>query len=144
MEYAVGVTAAAAVGLFATVVGFDKDRSFYPVVLIVIAALYLLFAAMAGSTGSLVAETVPALLFVTMAVLGFRKTPWLVVAGLALHGVFDFFHHALIANAGVPQWWPGWCLAYDVIAAVYLAALIVIRRPSQDNHRLAQPLNGAG
>ena len=58
MEYVIGITAATAVGLFATVVGFDKERGFYPVVLIVIAALYLLFAAMANSTASLVAETI--------------------------------------------------------------------------------------
>jgi hypothetical protein len=130
MEFAIGVIAAIAVGLFATVVGFDKERCFYPVVLIVIAALYLLFAAMAGSTDYLIAEAVPALVFVAMATLGYRKTPWLVVAGLALHGVFDFFHHAVIANPGVPVWWPGWCLAYDVVAAAYLAALIVRRRTS--------------
>ena len=131
MEYAIGVTAATAVGLFGTVIGFDKERSFYPVVLIVIAALYLLFAAMARSTGSLVAEAIPALVFVAMATIGFRKTPWVVVAGLALHGVFDFFHHAVIANPGVPVWLPGWCLAYDVVAAAYLAALIFIRRASR-------------
>lgn len=129
MEYAIGITAAVAVGLFASVVGFDKERGFYPVVLIVIAALYLLFAAMAKSTGSLVAEAAAALVFVVLATLGFHKTPWLVVAGLALHGVFDFFHHAVIANPGVPEWWPGWCLAYDVAAAAYLATLILIRRP---------------
>ncbi|MBI3870605.1 MAG: hypothetical protein HY299_18915 [Verrucomicrobia bacterium] len=130
MEYVIGIVAAAGVGLFATLIGFDKERSFYPVVLIVIAALYLLFAAMAKSTGFLLAETIPALVFVGMAALGFRKTPWLVVAGLALHGVFDFFHHAVIANPGVPVWWPGWCLGYDVAAAAYLAVLIVARRTS--------------
>lgn len=131
MEYVIGITAATVVGLFATVVGFDKERGFYPVVLIVIAALYLLFAAMANSTASLVAETIPALVFVTMAVLGFRKkAPWLVVAGLALHGFFDFFHHAVIENPGVPAWWPGWCLSYDVVAAAYMGALILVRRSS--------------
>lgn len=131
MEYAIGVAAATTVGLFATVIGFDKERSFYPVVLIVIATLYLLFAMMAGSTASLVAEAIPALVFVAMAALGFRKSPWLVVAGLALHGVFDFFHHALIVNPGVPVWWPGWCLAYDIVAAAYLAVLLFIRRASR-------------
>ena len=130
MEYVIGVAAATAAGVFASVIGFDKERSFYPVVLIVIATLYLLFAVMAKSTGALVAEAIPALVFVAMAALGFRKTPWLVVAGLALHGVFDFFHHAVIANPGVPVWWPGWCLAYDVVAAAYMAALILIRRTS--------------
>lgn len=130
MEYAIGIAAATAVGLFATVIGFDKERSFYPVVLIVIAFLYLLFAAMAGSTESLVAEVVPALMFVAAAALGFRRTPWFVVAGLALHGVFDFFHSGVITNPGVPVWWPGFCLAYDVVAAVYLAVLILVRRTS--------------
>ncbi|WP_168130380.1 hypothetical protein [Synechococcus sp. PCC 7502] len=33
---------------FDSVIGFDKERSFYPVVLIVIATLYLLFAAIAA------------------------------------------------------------------------------------------------
>lgn len=130
MEYVIGVAAATAVGLFATVIGFDKERSFYPVVLIVIATLYLLFAAIGGSTAALGSEAIPALLFVAAAALGFRKTPWLVVAGLALHGVFDFFHRAVIANPGVPVWWPGFCLSYDVVAAAYLAALIFIRRAS--------------
>ena len=130
MEYAIGIVAATAVGLFATVIGFDKDRSFYPTVLIVIAALYLLFATMANSTNALLAEAIPALVFMTMASVGFKKTQWLVVAGLALHGVFDFFHPAVIANPGVPVWWPGWCLSYDVVAAAYLAALIFIRRTS--------------
>jgi len=131
MEYAIGIAAATSVGLFSTVIGFDKERSFYPVVLIVIATLYLLFAVQAGSTGALVAEAIPALMFVATAALGFRKTPWLVVAGLALHGVFDCFHHAVIVNPGVPVWWPGWCLAYDVVAAAYLAALIIVRRASR-------------
>lgn len=131
MEYVVGIAAATTVGVFGTLVGFDKERSFYPVVLIVIASLYLLFAVMASSTESLVAEAIPALVFVTMAVLGFRKNaPWLVVAGLALHGVFDFFHPAVITNAGVPVWWPGWCLSYDVVAAAYLAALVLVRKAS--------------
>jgi hypothetical protein len=131
MEHLIGVVAATAVGLFGTMVGFDKERGFYPVVLIVIAALYLLFAVMSNSIDSLVAETIPALVFVTMAVLGFRKkAPWFVVAGLALHGVFDFFHHAVIVNHGVPAWWPGWCLSYDVVAAAYLAVLLLIRRNS--------------
>ena len=29
-----------------------------------------------------------------------------------------------IANPGVPTWWPGFCLAYDVIAAGYLSWLL--------------------
>jgi hypothetical protein len=130
MEYAIGLILAVAVGIFASVVGFDKERSFYPVVLLVIAVLYILFACMAGSTDALFAEALPALLFVTAAATGFRRTLWIVVAGLALHGVFDFIHHDLIENPGVPAWWPGFCLSYDVAAAAYLAVLMVRRNVS--------------
>jgi len=130
MEYVIGVISAAAVGMFASVIGFDKERSFYPVVLIVVASYYILFAATARSTHALLAEAFPMLLFTAAAALGFRRTAWIIVAGLALHGLFDFVHPAAITNPGVPVWWPGFCLAYDLTAAVYLAVLIVVRRPS--------------
>ena len=80
MEYAVGVILAIAVGLFASLVGFDKERSFYPTVLIVIAAYYLLFAAMAKSTDALLAEVLPMLLFGAAAAVGFQRTLWIVAA----------------------------------------------------------------
>jgi hypothetical protein len=128
MEYATGIILAVSVGLFASVVGFDKERTFYPVVLIVVGTYYLLFAAEAGSKDALASEALPAIMFAAAAAFGFRRSLWLVVAGLASHGVFDFFHHGVITNPGVPVWWPGFCLSYDVTAAIYLAALLVIRR----------------
>jgi hypothetical protein len=36
----------------------------------------------------------------------------------------DFFHGRLIANPGVPAWWPLFCLSFDVMAAAYLAWLL--------------------
>ena len=62
--------------------------------------------------------------FVLVAVLGFKLNLWWVAGALFAHGVFDFFHGHLIANPGVPVWWPGWCLSYDVTAAGYLAWLL--------------------
>ena len=44
MEYLVGAALALVVCLSAGAAGFDRDRSFYPVILIVIASYYLLFA----------------------------------------------------------------------------------------------------
>jgi hypothetical protein len=41
-----------------------------------------------------------------------------------LAGVVDFLHGHLIANPGVPAWWPTFCLAYDVAAAACLAWLL--------------------
>jgi hypothetical protein len=124
MPYVIGIVLSAGVAVFARVVGFDRDRAFYPTVMIVIAAYYVLFAAMSGSVQTVVIESVVMTLFVAAAVAGFKSSAWIVVGALAGHGVFDAVHGYLIENAGVPAWWPAWCLAYDVGAAAGLAWLI--------------------
>ena len=121
MEYAIGAALAVGVGLFAAASGFDRDRAFYPTVLIVVAHYYLLFALIAGSAAALGSETAAFAIFAGLAVVGFRWSLWLVVAGLAGHGLFDFLRGDLIANAGVPAWWPGFCLSFDLVAAAWLA-----------------------
>ena len=60
---------------------------------------------------------------------GFRGSPWIIVGGLAAHGVQDAVHSSVVANAGVPAWWPAWCLAYDVGAAGALAWLLLRGKP---------------
>ena len=125
MPAAWGIGLAVAAAVLARLVGFDRDRAFYPLVLIVVAAYYALFAVIGGSGSDLIAETLAFALFAAAAIFGFRTSLWIVVAGLALHGVFDFFHHALIANRGVPSWWPTFCLSYDVAAAACLAVILL-------------------
>jgi len=120
----VGVLLAFAVGLFATATGLDRDRSFYPTVMIVIGSLYALFAVMGGSTHALVLESVAGAAFLGAAVLGFKSSLWIVVAALAAHGAFDLTHGRFISNPGVPAWWPAFCLTYDVTAAAYLAWML--------------------
>ena len=44
MEYLIGVGLALVVCAFATLVGFDRDRVFYPTLVTVIATYYILFA----------------------------------------------------------------------------------------------------
>jgi hypothetical protein len=127
LAFLVGAALALAVGGFATVVGLDRDRALYPTVLIVIASYYALFAVMSGSSHALVVEAVVATAFLAAAVLGFKYSLWLVVAALAAHGMLDIFHGRLIANSGVPAWWPMFCLTYDGVAAAYLGCLLFRR-----------------
>ena len=130
LPYVVGIVLSVGVAVFARRVGFDRDRAFYPTVLIVIASYYVLFAAMMGSIHTVVLESAVMAVFVIAAVAGFKGSPWIIVAGLAGHGVQDAVHSHIVANAGVPAWWPAWCLAYDVGAAGALAWLLM--RPDAD------------
>jgi len=124
MALLIGAVLAICVGLFATGVGLDRDRAFYPTVTIVIASLYVLFAVMGESQHALLVELAMCASFVFAAVAGFRRSLWIVVAALAAHGAQDIVHLSLIDNPGVPVWWPAFCGAYDIVAALYLAWLI--------------------
>lgn len=128
MEVAFGaVLALVACGL-RIVAGFERDRAFYPVMLIVIASYYDLFAVIGGDGGVLGVEVAISLGFAALAVLGFRVNLWLAVAGLLGHAGFDIFHGHVVANAGLPNWWPMFCATFDAVAGVYLAWRLVSKR----------------
>ena len=124
MAYLIGLVLSLGVAVFARYEGFDRDRAFYATVLIVVASYYVLFAAMSGSISTVLVEVVVMAVFAVAAVAGFKWSVWIVVAGLAGHGIQDAFHGHLVANSGVPAWWPAFCLAYDVGAAAWLAWLV--------------------
>ena len=128
MPYVIGIVLSVAVALFARYVGFDRDRAFYPTVLIVVASYYVLFAAMSESLHTVLLESIVMAAFLIAAVAGFKWSPWIVVVALAGHGVLDAFHGRVVENSGVPSWWPAFCLAYDLGAASSLAWLLR-RRP---------------
>jgi len=89
-----------------------------------IASYCVLFAVMGGSGETLVIELTVGAVLIVAAVAGFRSSPWLVVAALLAHGIFDFVRGAAISNPWVPVWWPQFCLVFGVTAAGYLAWLL--------------------
>lgn len=124
MAYAVGIVLALLTALFARLTRFDRDRAFYPTVLIVIASYYILFAVIGGSAHALLLESIQLTVFAIISVVGFRSNLWWVVVGLAGHGVFDVAHGHLVSNPGVPLWWPNFCLTFDAFLAAILAWLL--------------------
>lgn len=129
MEYLIGVVLSLAVAGFAAVVGFDRERAFYPTVLIVVASYYVLFAAMGASQRTLIIECVLAAVFLLVAAFGFKRSGWIIVAALVAHGTLDSFHHMFVDNPGVPEWWPGFCLAFDVALGALLAVRLIRHQP---------------
>ena len=134
MEYLIGAVLGVVVGVFARLSGFDRDRAFYPTAIIVIASYYSLFAVMGASRDSTLGiEIAIGLVFSVFAVLGFKRSMWLVAAAIAGHGVFDFFvHHALVTNRGMPVWWPGFCGTIDLVLGGWLA-ICLWKAPSYTN-----------
>jgi hypothetical protein len=127
VEYIFGAGLALLVFVFAALVGLNRDRAFYPTILVVIASYYVLFAAITGSVQVAATEALGGTVFVAVAIAGFKFSQWWIVLGLFAHGIYDFKHGLFIDNAGVPLWWPSFCLIYDFVAAAGLGLLLKLR-----------------
>lgn len=137
MEYLVGITLALFVWAAAAGLGMDRERVFYPCVLIAVASYYLAFAVVDGRSEVLLYELAIASVFILAAVAGFKRSPWITIVALGGHGVMDVLHHQLVQNGGVPQAWPGLCMSFDVTAAALIALSCALGRGARD----PQPLD---
>jgi len=61
---------------------------------------------------------------VVLAAAAITGTPWLLVVGLAGHGLKDLWQHRtqFVANT---KWWPPFCLVVDFVVAAIIAVEIV-------------------
>ncbi|MEQ8524724.1 MAG: hypothetical protein RIB15_08550 [Gracilimonas sp.] len=99
---------------------FEKDRSYFPTILIVIALVYILFAVMSSNVDVIIAEAVVATMFITGALYGSVNSLRMVAILLIVHGLYDFIHPHIFNYNTVPSWWPIFCLYVDVILGVWI------------------------
>ena len=83
MPYAIAIVLALLIAVVTRATGMDRERVLYPVILIVVGSYYALFATMGASTSSVVTETIGAVVFLAVAVIGYRVNLWIVAAGRA-------------------------------------------------------------
>jgi hypothetical protein len=96
----------------------------YALGLAVIASVYVGFAVADGRGVVLAVETVVAAIFVVVAAVAVTGSPWLLVIGLAGHGLKDLWQHRrrFVSNT---RWWPPFCLVIDWMVAAIIAVEIV-------------------
>ncbi len=139
MEYIIGIALALLFCAAAAGLGMDRERVFYPAVVMAVASYYLAFAAADGRSGVMLVEIAIAAVFIVAAVAGFKRSPWIAVVALGAHGVMDSFHHQLVHDTGVPEVWPGFCASFDVTAAALVALILLARARAARERRLASP-----
>jgi hypothetical protein len=52
-----------------------------------------------------------------------RRSPILIAAVIASHGVFDLLQSHVVSDVGVAAWWPSFCMSYDVTGGLLLLLL---------------------
>jgi hypothetical protein len=100
------------------------DATVYAFGLTLIAAIYIGFAVADGRPHVIAVETGVAAAFVVVATAAVTGSAWLIVAGLAGHGLKDLWQHrtGFVANT---RWWPPFCATVDFVAATIIAIAIV-------------------
>jgi hypothetical protein len=95
----------------------------YALSLVLIAPVYIGFAVADGRPSVIAVESTVAGLFVVVAAAGITGSEWLLVIGLAGHGLKDLWQHRshYVANT---RWWPPFCLVVDWVAAAVIAVEI--------------------
>jgi hypothetical protein len=98
-------------------------RSFLVLFLFVAAGLYVVFAVRAGEgTFWVVGELAGVAIFGGMAVRGLRGSPWWIVAGWALHPLWDVgLHYLGPGRTFAPETYTIACLSFDLLVAAYIA-----------------------
>jgi hypothetical protein len=99
---------------------FEQEKQIYAFALIIAALIYIAFSFNSEEWQWIVIESLGALIFSTMAVLGLKLSPLWLVAGWATHPIWDVSLHQIHSTSFVPSWYPIVCLGYDCVIAIYL------------------------
>src|SRR3954447_22101587 len=97
------------------------DATVYALGIGVIAAIYVGLSVADGRPKVIAVETGVAFGFVLIAAAAISGSPWLLVVGLAGHGLKDLWQHRTHFVA-TTRWWPPFCMVVDFV----VAAIIVV------------------
>jgi len=102
--------------------GMLTERSGSAVLLAAVAFFYPVFAVIDGHLTEAALHFAIFVGFCWLAIMGFRQGMHIIAGGLLAHGLFDIALMAIAAPG--PDWWPAFCGALDIVAAVALIRLL--------------------
>jgi hypothetical protein len=101
-----------------------EPATVYALSLVLIASVYIGFAVADGRPSVIAVESCVAGIFVLLASVAVVTSAWLLVIGLAGHGLKDLWQHRRQYVSGT-RWWPPFCCAVDLVAAGLIALEIL-------------------
>jgi len=94
---------------------------------LVYVARYLFASTGGGANSWLWIELLGTAIFIALAVLGVKRSPWFLVIGMVLHGLaWDAWHYR--NSTYIPDWYVIACLAVDLSIGAYVAAVPAYQR----------------
>ncbi|MCH8980556.1 ABC transporter permease, partial [candidate division KSB1 bacterium] len=100
---------------------FEKipQQRFCGMALVIAALIYLGFGIFASNMNWLLIEFGGLVIFLTLAILGIRKSVWFLALGWLTHIIWDVALHS--EAPFVPEWYPLACVSFDLIIGFYIA-----------------------
>jgi hypothetical protein len=105
-----------------------EPRTVYALGIALIAAIYIGFSVADGRWHVIAIESIVAGSFVVVAAMSVSGPAWLLVLGLAGHGLKDLWQHRthFVRNT---RWWPPFCATVDWVAAGILTGALLMGVP---------------
>lgn len=118
-----GLALALVLAVLGWLTGFDRERSYYPMLTMVIASYYPLFAVLAEQNPAL--ELLCAGVFMVLALSPvFLGQAWALVGwALVAHGLFDLWLPGQWGHSSGPVWWAPFCAGVDLPLGLWVVWL---------------------
>lgn len=119
-EISIGLILAIITCIFIWLLPNEWARGATSNLLTLIASIYIGFALVSNSRPDIIKQIIVCAFFVALSLLGLWISWWFLVAGLFLHGFWDFLHHKPSGSKIAPNWYIPFCATYDWTVAFFV------------------------
>ena len=114
------VTATIIIVVCSTLLKYISVKLLAATILCSIAFIYVGFALSDNITQNVIIEVSVALIFYSIAIIGYSKNSYLIAYGIMAHGIWDIFHpHLNSVQTAIPDYWALYCFVTDMILGIY-------------------------